>query len=228
MNNQINIFMTTIDSKNICTEKELTNFIFSDNNIAEKIFTSKEKYKFLIKEVSVNILQFNKIIIKIVKDNTIIYNQLFDNDNYVDGVDNIVSNELSHTIFSYTYENNVISFTKFWVYIPKYLFSNQSVHVPTNIVTVVVADVPVHVPANIVTDIVADVPADVPADLPADLPADVPADVPANIVTDIIADVPADMPADLSEELVNDFTNQINIQNNEKVLVYVDDIVITS
>ena len=60
MNNQINIFMTTIDSNNICREKELTNFIFSDNNIAENIFKSKDKYKFLIKEASVNISQFNK------------------------------------------------------------------------------------------------------------------------------------------------------------------------
>jgi len=196
MNNQINIFMTTIDSNNICREKELTNFIFSDNNIAENIFKSKDKYKFLIKEASVNISQFNKIIIKIVKDNTIIYNQLFENDDYTDGINNIVSNELSHTIFSYTYENNVISFTKFWIYIPKCLFSNQLADVPANIVT--------------------------------DLSSNIVADVPANIVADLSSNIVADVPSDLSEELINDFTNQINIQSNEKVLVFVDDIVITS
>jgi hypothetical protein len=204
--------MTTIDSNNICREKELTNFIFSDNNIAENIFKSKDKYKFLIKEASVNISQFNKIIIKIVKDNTIIYNQLFENDDYTDGINNIVSNELSHTIFSYTYENNVISFTKFWIYIPKCLFSNQ------------LADVP----ANIVTDLSSNIVADVPANIVADLSSNIVADVPANIVADLSSNIVADVPSDLSEELINDFTNQINIQSNEKVLVFVDDIVITS
>ena len=113
MDNQISIFITTINSENICSEKQLKSedFIFSDNNIAENILESKDKYKFLLKNLIIDntVVSF---IIKIIKDKTIIYNQFFD----FSKITGEVKTNTSHTIMTYEIKDNQLSFTRFWIY----------------------------------------------------------------------------------------------------------------
>lgn len=114
MNNQISIFLTTINLENQCTESQIDDFIFCDNNIAENILNLQDKYKFMINKLNLD----NKIvafIIKIVKDNQIIYNQLFD---FMDKSSEIINNT-SHTVFTYDIKDNKIYFTRFWIYLLK-------------------------------------------------------------------------------------------------------------
>ena len=54
MNNQTNIYFTTVNVDNTCIEKEITDYIFSDNNIAKDICNSVDKYKFLINNLEIN------------------------------------------------------------------------------------------------------------------------------------------------------------------------------
>ena len=114
MNNQINIYFTTINADNTCIEKEITDYILSDNNIAKDICNSVDKYKFLINNLSID-LKVVSFIIKIMMNNKVIYNQIFNLKNK----DNIVT-PTSNTVF--VYNETLATFTKLWIYIPKTIF----------------------------------------------------------------------------------------------------------
>jgi hypothetical protein len=114
MNNQINIYFTTINADNTCIEKEITDYILSDNNIAKDICNSVDKYKFLINNLSID-SKVVSFIIKIMMNNKVIYNQIFNLKNK----DNIVT-PTSNTVF--VYNETLATFTKLWIYIPKTIF----------------------------------------------------------------------------------------------------------
>jgi hypothetical protein len=114
MNNQTNIYFTTINTDNTCIEKEITDFIVSDNNIAKDICNSVDKYKFLINNLSID-SKVVSFMIKIIMNTKIIYNQMFNLKNK----DNIVSST-SNTVF--VYNETLEIFTKLWIYIPKTIF----------------------------------------------------------------------------------------------------------
>ena len=122
MNNQTNIYFTTIDAHNVCIEKEITEFIISDNNIAVDICNSVDKYKFLINNLSID-SKIVSFMIKIIMNNKIIYNQLFNLKNK----DNIVTST-SNTVF--TYDETLNKFTKLWIYIPKTIFDILDIFEP--------------------------------------------------------------------------------------------------
>jgi hypothetical protein len=114
MNNQTNIYFTIINTDNTCIEKEITDFIVSDNNIAKDICNSVDKYKFLINNLSID-SKVVSFMIKIIMNTKIIYNQMFNLKNK----DNIVSST-SNTVF--VYNETLEIFTKLWIYIPKTIF----------------------------------------------------------------------------------------------------------
>ena len=116
MNNQTNIYFTTVNVDNTCIEKEITDYIFSDNNIAKDICNSVDKYKFLINNLSID-SKIVSFMIKIIMNTKIIYNQMFNLKNK----DNIIS-PTSNTIF--TYDETLNKFTKLWIYIPKNIFDS--------------------------------------------------------------------------------------------------------
>jgi hypothetical protein len=122
MNNQTNIYFTTVDAHNVCIEKEITEFIISDNNIAVDICNSVDKYKFLINNLSID-SKIVSFMIKIIMNNKIIYNQLFNLKNK----DNIVTST-SNTVF--TYDETLNKFTKLWIYIPKTIFDILDIFEP--------------------------------------------------------------------------------------------------
>jgi len=114
MNNQTNIYFTIINTDNTCIEKEITDYIVSDNNIAKDICNSVDKYKFLINNLSID-SKVVSFMIKIIMNSKIIYNQMFNLKNK----DNIVT-PTSNTLF--TYDETLNKFTKLWIYIPKTIF----------------------------------------------------------------------------------------------------------
>jgi hypothetical protein len=114
MNNQTNIYFTTINADNTCIEKEITDFIVSDNNIAKDICNSVDKYKFLINNLSID-SKVVSFMIKIIMNTKIIYNQMFNLKNK----DNIVT-PTNNTVF--VYNETLEIFTKLWIYIPKTIF----------------------------------------------------------------------------------------------------------
>jgi len=108
------IYLTTIDTENVCKETELTDYIFCDNNIALNIIDSKDKYKYIIRNLVIDNKQ-KAFIIKIIKDNKIVYNQLFD---FEKNIGEVV-NKSSHTLFTYVINENCLFFNRFWVYLNK-------------------------------------------------------------------------------------------------------------
>ena len=182
MDNQISIFITTINSDNICSEKQikLEDFIFSDNNIAENILESKDKYKFLLKNLVIDntVISF---IIKIIKDKTIIYNQLFD----FSKITGEIKTKTSHTIMTYEIKDSFLFFTRFWIYTYKNLESVVVPEVPTvapvDVPVVAPVDVPVVAPLDVLVvapvDVLVVAPVDVPVVAPVDVPVVEPVDV---------------------------------------------------
>ena len=208
MNNQISIFITIINSENSCSERELISdeYIFSDNNIAENILESKDKYKFLLKNFVIDntIVAF---IIKIIKDKNIIYNQLFD---FVKVTGEIKTNT-SHTIMTYEIKDSFLFFTRFWIYTYKYIENIEvvpevsvvaPVEIPVEVAVEVPVEIPVEIPVEVAVEVAVEAPVEVTVEIPVEIPVEVAVEVAVEAPVEVTVEVPVEVVVEAPVEVV--------------------------